>query len=162
MAKASRRDHSHQHQPPAGPAALRPSGRRLTKQRQLIWTTLVENPGVHLSADDIVKRVQAELPRTNPSTVYRTLDLLVQERLVIRADLGADRVYYELTTDHPHHHVVCERCGAVAHIHDEGLGTLRRSVESVSGYRLGSREITLHGLCPDCWAALPARADSQE
>ncbi len=69
---------------PAGPASLRRRGRRLTKQRQLIWDALIAEPDTHLCADDLVERVQARLPRTNTSTVYRTLDLLVEEGLVER------------------------------------------------------------------------------
>jgi len=122
----------------------------LTRQRQAIWSVLVAEPGAHLSAEEIVDRVRQELPDVNPSTVYRTLDLLVEEGLVARAELGGDRAYYEPATEHAHHHVVCERCGAVVHVHDEALGDLARRVERASGYRLGERTITLFGLCPAC------------
>ena len=145
--------HDHAHAPPPGPASLRSRGRRLTRQRQLIWETLVAEPGAHLSADDVAARVRERSPGVNPSTVYRTLELLVEEGLVRRTDLGASRSYYEPVQEHPHHHVVCERCGAVAHVHDEALGTLAESVEAASGYALGSREITLFGLCPACRAS---------
>lgn len=141
---------SHVHTVPAGPASLRGRGRRLTKQRRLIWEALVAEPDAHLAADDLVERVQAELPRTSASTVYRTLELLVAEGLVERADLGADRTYYEPAAEHAHHHLVCERCGAVAHVHDDALGNLRDSVEDASGYRLGPGPVTLFGTCPAC------------
>jgi Fur family ferric uptake transcriptional regulator len=142
--------HGHVHLPPSGPVALRPRGRRLTKQRQLIWEALVAEPDSHLSAEDIARRVQAQLPRTNASTVYRTLELLVEEGLVARADLGGDRIHYEPAAGHPHHHVVCDECGRVVHVHDEALGSLKENVEAASGYRLGTRSITLFGTCPDC------------
>jgi Fe2+ or Zn2+ uptake regulation protein len=148
MGKAS--SHGHQHSPPVGPVALRPQGRRLTRQRQLIWDALIAEPDSHVSADDLVRSVQAQLPRTSASTVYRTLELLVDEGLVVRADLGGDRTYYEPATEHPHHHLVCERCGAVVHVHDDALGTLRKEIESASGYRLGPGALTLFGTCPRC------------
>jgi Fur family ferric uptake transcriptional regulator len=133
-----------------GPAALRAHGRRLTKQRQLIWDALVAEPDSHLSAEDLVSLVQKRAPQVNPSTVYRTLDLLVGENLVRRTDLGADRVFYEPAAEHPHHHVVCERCGAVAHVHTDVLGKLGQRVEAASGYELGDRELTMFGLCSSC------------
>jgi Fe2+ or Zn2+ uptake regulation protein len=46
--------------------------------------------------------------------------------------------------------VVCERCGAVRHVHDEALGDLGARIEASSGYALAGREITLFGTCPDC------------
>jgi len=145
-----RSSHPHQHATPVGPVALRTRGRRLTRQRQLIWDALVAEPDRHLSAEELVAHVQQRLPRVNPSTIYRTLDLLVEERLVRRTELGADRAYYEPAREHPHHHVICERCGAVVHIHDEDLGPLKRRVHAATGYALGDAEISLFGLCPTC------------
>jgi Fur family ferric uptake transcriptional regulator len=143
-------DHGHDHPPGLGPETLRSQGRRLTRQRQAIWAVLVSQPDAHLSADEVVEQVRDELPDVNPSTVYRTLDLLVEEGLVVRSELGGDRAYYEPASEHAHHHVVCERCGAVVHMHDDVFGDLAQRVETASGYELGSRPITLYGLCPTC------------
>jgi Fur family ferric uptake transcriptional regulator len=143
--------HGHAHAPPPGPAELRSRGRRLTRQRALIWDALTAEPDRHLSASEVADRVRAELPRVNPSTIYRTLELLVAEGLVLRTDLGADRVFYEPAHDHPHHHVVCRSCGAVAHVHDDVLGDMRSRVDAACGFALGAdEEVTLFGLCPAC------------
>jgi Fe2+ or Zn2+ uptake regulation protein len=141
--------HGHSHEP-TGPDALRQRGRRITRQRRLIWETLVAEPDSHLSADDLVARVREHLPTVDPSTVYRTLDLLVREGLVRRTDLGADRAFYEPAHDHPHHHVVCERCGGVVHLHDEQIGDVRKRVEQASGYVLSRNDMSFYGLCPAC------------
>ena len=131
-------------------AALRRSGRRLTRQRRVIWEVLLAEPGRHLSAEDVVERVREQLPGVNTSTVYRTLDILVDDGLLLRTDLGGDRAYYEPASDHLHHHVVFERCGKVTHLHDNTLGGLAERVEKDSGYRLGEREISFFGICPSC------------
>jgi Fur family ferric uptake transcriptional regulator len=141
--------HEHSHEPP-GPDALRQRGRRITRQRRLIWDALVAEPDSHLSAEDVVARVAAQMTKVDPSTVYRTLDLLVREGLVRRTDLGAGRAFYEPAQDHLHHHVVCERCGAVAHLHDEEVGDVRERVEKASGYALSRRDMSFYGLCPNC------------
>jgi len=124
----------------------------MTRQRQLIWEALTTEPERHLSAEDVVDRVRAQLAQVNPSTIYRTLDLLVDEGLLLRTDLGGDRSYYEPAREHAHHHLVCERCGSVQHLHDEELGDLRARVEAGTGFALGRAEITLHGLCASCRA----------
>jgi Fur family ferric uptake transcriptional regulator len=111
---------------------------------------LVAEADRHLSADEVVDQVREQLPTLNPSTVYRTLELLVDEGLLLRTDLGAGRAYYEPAREHEHHHVVCERCGAVAHVHDDVLEGLRERVERASGFRLGGAEVTLFGVCPAC------------
>jgi Fur family transcriptional regulator, ferric uptake regulator len=130
--------------------ALRRGGRRLTRQRRVIWSVLLAEPDGHLSAEDIVARVHKRLPRVNGSTVYRTLEILVDDGLLRRTNLGADRAYYEPVRDHLHHHLICERCGEVSHVHDEALGELRARIEKESGFRLGEREISFFGTCPSC------------
>ena len=144
------RKNAHEHGVSTDPSELRAKGRRVTRQRRLIWDALSADPERHLSADDVVTSVRAELPRVNPSTVYRTLDLLVAEGLLRRTDLGSGRAFYEVAHEHPHHHVVCESCGDVAHFHDEVLGDARQRIASETGYTLGDGELTLYGLCARC------------
>jgi Fur family ferric uptake transcriptional regulator len=142
----------HVHVTGEGPSGLRAKGRRHTRQRQLIWEAFTVEPEAHLSADHVVEHVRAEVPNVNASTIYRTLELLVDEGLLLRTNLGGDRAYYEPAHEHAHHHLVCESCGAVAHLHDEELGDLRDRVKAGSGFTLGAGEITLFGLCKSCGA----------
>ena len=140
--------HDHTTQPQ--PGSLRVAGRRLTRQRQAIWDALLTDPDEHLSAEDVVERVRRRLPRVNSSTIYRTLDLLVDSGLVLRTDLGGDRAFYEPARNHPHHHLVCEQCGRVTHVHEGTLGDLRARILDATGYTLDDREISLFGLCREC------------
>jgi Fur family transcriptional regulator, ferric uptake regulator len=147
---APRRPVRHVHETGAGPGELRARGRRLTRQRQLIWDAFAAEPDEHLSAEDVAERVRAQLPQVNPSTVYRTLDLLVAEGLLLRTDLGGDRAYFEPAREHAHHHLVCRRCGTVQHLHDEELGDVRERVDKSTGFSIGPDEITFTGLCRSC------------
>ncbi|MCZ7662456.1 MAG: transcriptional repressor [Thermoleophilia bacterium] len=126
---------------------LRELGYRLTPQRTLVWDALREAGG-HLGAEEICALVQSRFPNVNISTVYRTLELLVELQLVRETLLGPDRRYYEIEEDEPHHHLVCDRCGAVQHVHDEDLGGLRAALEQRQGFRV--RELTTFGLCAAC------------
>ena len=140
-------DHSHAARP-AG--ALRQRGRRLTRQRTAIWEVLTTAPEAHLSAEQIVKKVQEREPGVNASTVYRSLDVLVEEGFVRQTDFGTGRAMYEPTHEHLHHHLVCERCGYVTHVHDEALGNLAERIEARFGFVLGDREVSYFGVCEDC------------
>ena len=83
----------------SGVAAIRTRGRRLTAQRSLIWDALVERGDAHVSAAELAEAVWARAPEVHRSTVYRTLDVLVEDGLVLRTDLGGDRGYYELAAE---------------------------------------------------------------
>lgn len=142
-------DEGHTHS--VAPAdVLREHGRRLTPQRAMIWDVLAAQPDRHLSAEEIAARVQQLLPQVNASTVYRTLELLVEDGLVLRTDLGESKSYFEPAHEHPHHHLVCERCGRVDHVHDDVLAGVAERVLERSGFAVGAREVTMHGVCRSC------------
>jgi Fur family ferric uptake transcriptional regulator len=132
--------------------ALRARGKRLTRQRRLVWDVLVAGDGEHLSAEAVIARVQAKMPGLHTSTVYRNLETLVDEGLVRRTNLGGDRAYCEPRHDHRHHHIVCEGCGEVAHLHDDVLGRLPARIEAASRFTLGDSEVTFFGTCATCRA----------
>ena len=132
---------------------LQELGYRLTPQRTLVWDVL-RTSGEHLSAEDICCRIQQEFPNINNSTVYRTLDLLVGLKLVRETRLGPARRFFEVEEEVPHHHLVCETCGRVLHIHDEDLAGLAPGLEQSHSFLV--REVTLFGVCADCNAGQDA------
>lgn len=143
--------HTHARHVPEEVASIRAGGRRVTRQRELVWQVLLHADGRHLSAREVAEA----LPELHQATVYRALDVLVAERLARRTEIGG-RALYELAAEHLHHHVVCTSCGAVRHVHDEAVRGALRDVERESGYRLADEELTFSGLCPDCAAAQPS------
>jgi len=139
--------HTHE---PAATASLRDGGKRLTVQRALIWEILTARPDAHLSADEIAEEVRARMPQVNASTVYRNLEMLVENGLVLRTNLGESRTFFEPAHSHRHHHLVCEQCGKVEHVHGEILGGAPARIRTRHGFQLGTRELTLFGRCRDC------------
>lgn len=129
---------------------LQDLGYRLTPQRTLVWDVL-RREGPHMSAEEVCGHVQQQFPHVNISTVYRTLELLVELRLVRETQLGPARRFFEVEEEVPHHHLVCETCGAVAHVHDDELGDLRPTLASGQGFT--AKQLTIFGLCASCAGA---------
>ena len=94
---------------------LRRGGGRMTRPRRMVIDALVQGPGHHMTAADIVAAVRADDPEFYESTVYRTLDLLLELGIVERVQLGPGGAVFHLP-HRPHHHLVCERCGDVLEI----------------------------------------------
>jgi Fur family ferric uptake transcriptional regulator len=132
---------------------LQELGYRLTPQRTLVWDVLRAS-AEHLSAEDICARIQQDFPHVNNSTVYRTLDLLVGLKLVRETRLGPARRFFEVEEEVPHHHLVCEICGQVLHVHNEDLAGLGAALQQSHGFSL--REATLFGHCAQCGAGTSA------
>jgi Fur family transcriptional regulator, ferric uptake regulator len=127
---------------------LREQGHRLTPQRLAIMQILEEDGG-HLSPTEIYERAVKRMPGLTEATVYRTLDFLVQNNLVLVAYIGDGRLAYEIST-HQHHHLVCRGCNATIEIKPEMLDALFAELNKKTGFTIDQMHVTFFGLCPGC------------
>lgn len=123
-------------------------GFRSTPQRLAILHVLDDVHG-HLSPTEILIQVQERLPGINESTIYRTLDLLVREGLILETHLGSGQIVYEVAHSN-HHHLLCRNCGREEVIKGEELADLYAHFERHTGYTIDSVHMTFFGLCPEC------------
>jgi len=128
---------------------IKQRGYRLTPQRQIIIDVLHEAGG-HCTPEEVYQRVQKKSSAVNRTTVYRTLEFLVTLGLVTTAHVQGNQVIYELASDHPHHHLVCQRCNAVAVIDHDVIAAMFAGLEHKSGYKINSDHLVLFGICPHC------------
>lgn len=134
-------------------SALREVGCRLTPQRLMILSIISESTG-HVTAEAIHERVKEQYPYVDISTVYRTLHLLKDLKLVTETDLGAGVAHYELAERGAHHHLVCRHCGAAEALDDAFLEPLAASLRSKYGFAADFEHLAIFGLCRDCAATL--------
>ena len=127
---------------------LRQKGHRLTQRRLMVVQVLAEQ-GNHLTVDAILAAVQERYPKTNKTTVYRTLELLNELGLVLVTDLGSGRLEFELA-GRPHHHLICERCSVRTEVEDRFLQPLRQSLLEHYGFSTNLHHFALFGICPQC------------
>jgi Fur family ferric uptake transcriptional regulator len=130
---------------------LRQLGLRVTPQRLLVLEALSSST-THITADEIMRWTAQRYPAINLATIYRTLDVLTSAGLVSQTDLGSGASEYELVGDSVHHHLVCERCGAVTEIDDTVFVPVRERLLRDFGFRVSARHIGLFGLCKACLA----------
>ncbi len=91
--------------------ALRARGLRVTPQRLAILSAL-QALGRHATAEEVLERVHGTVPGVSLPTVYAGLELLADLGLATRVRAGR-AVRFDPRVD-PHHHFVCDNCGAVA------------------------------------------------
>ena len=127
---------------------LRSKGFRLTPQRLKIYHILAE-AGAHLSPVEVFERARQELPGLTEPTVYRTLQFLRAQGLLVAGEAGSGNLVYEVA-DHLHHHLVCRSCGNTVEIDHGTLDGLYADLKAQTGFEIDSRHLTLYGLCPDC------------
>jgi Fur family transcriptional regulator, ferric uptake regulator len=94
--------------------ALRRGGTRVTRARRAICEVLAESDDAHLSAADVLERVEPLIGDTvDRSTVYRTLDVLEEAGLLHHVHLEHGPAVYHLADRARHHHFTCVQCGRV-------------------------------------------------
>ena len=75
---------------------LREKKLKVTQQRMLVLTTLAENNGKHMAAEEIFEQIVSDFPEMGLATVYRTLQLLLEMQLIDRINLDDGFVRYEI------------------------------------------------------------------
>ena len=128
---------------------LRRHGFRLTPQRQMVFSVLEGSEG-HLTAAEIYSRVHDRYPRINISTVYRSLELLKELGLITVTDLGEGRLSYHYREKGHHHHLICEKCGAVTKLDEAALQPLRRELERRYHFEADLSHLAVFGRCAGC------------
>jgi len=132
----------------------------MTLPREAIMEYLSSASG-HPSAEDIYLAVHKAYPNVGLTTVYRTLELLTEMKLVFKFDFGDGRARYELTEGHKkeaghHHHLVCTGCSRVINYTefiDEEKELLTRAEKGLSkkyNFKIVSHLIQFYGICDKC------------
>ena len=129
-------------------ASLRDAGTRVTGPRRAVIAALAGSDG-HLSAADLSEVVQAANPEVHQSTVYRTLDRLVELGVVEHIHVAHGPAVYHLTHDH-HIHLVCDRCGVVIDAPAAVLASAAAALSDGFGFRMAVGHVALTGRCADC------------
>ena len=134
---------------------LQQSSYKLTPQREATVRVLIENEKDHLSAEDVYLKVKDKAPEIGLATVYRTLELLAELKVVDKINCGDGVARFDLRKEgakHFHHHLVCMECGKVDEIHEDLLPKVEERVESEYQFKILDHRLTFHGICSECQA----------
>ncbi|WP_430394115.1 Fur family transcriptional regulator [Enterococcus faecalis] len=119
---------------------LHESGFKLTPQREATVLVLLENEKDHLSAEEIYFLVKQKSPEIGLATVYRTLEILTDLKVVDKVSFNDGLARYDLRKEgakHFHHHLLCLECGTII-------------VESRYHFLVKDHRLTFHGICQSC------------
>ena len=115
---------------------LRSEGLRYTAQRQAVWDE-IRKSNEHRDAEDIYLKLKSDGVRVSRATVYRTIDVLVKNRLVRKMDVGDGRSLFEPRLDDKHHdHMICLETGNIIEFFDEELENLQDRIAKEYGYKV--------------------------
>ena len=115
---------------------LKSEGLRYTDQRQAICDE-IRNSNEHRDSEDIYLKLKEGNVKVSRATVYRTIDVLVKNRLVRKMDVGEGRSLYEPRIDNEHHdHMICLDTGDIIEFYNKELEDLQDTIAKKHGYEV--------------------------
>ncbi len=123
-------------------------GLRRTKQRDVIIEAAFGTKE-HFNAEelhDMTRKIDRSISR---ATVYRTLGLLVECKLLREVDLGRDQTFYDPNfLDKPeHNHLICVDCDRVVEFEDDHIAIMEDCITKRLGFSPASKSIRIIAKC---------------
>ena len=118
-------------------------GLRITNQRELV-ISIIENSTDHPNVDELYKRASIKDKSVSIATVYRTVKLLEDAKVIDKHEFGDGKARYEQTREH-HEHLIDVETGEVIEFINEELEKLKNEIANKMGYELVDHKLELFG-----------------
>ena len=117
-------------------AGIQPSAQRVAVADYVLSTH------EHPSADLVWKRVKEKFPWISRATVYNTLNLFVEKKLLQRLNLAEDSVVFDPVTEN-HHHFIDEKTGSIHDVPFEKVQVC--NIETLQEYDIHDYQVVMRG-----------------
>lgn len=131
-----------------------------TKQQDGVLKYLNENAGAHVTAEDIRENARNGDSQISLATVYRQLDKLVEQGLVIKyeTDKGSPACFeyidpnLDINPD-KEFHCRCISCGALIHIRCREISGIEDHLLKEHHFLIDPKRTVFYGHCENCQKA---------
>lgn len=124
---------------------LQTKGLKSTYQRLRVMEYL-ESHRIHPTAEMIYRALLREIPTLSKTTIYNTLNVLLQKGLIHPITITGTETRYDYHHP-PHHHFLCKRCGKIIDIAVECPYLARKEL---GGNRIEELDGYFKGICKEC------------
>ena len=105
--------------------------RRNTIQKDLVRNAVYEMKR-HVTANEVYESIKEAYPTIGKGTVYRNLDILVEEGVLRKVEVPDGPNRYDFTLKN-HYHVRCVKCGEVSDVDMEELPAMLERIHDTHG-----------------------------
>lgn len=127
---------------------LKQAGYKLTPARLAVIEVL-ESHLEHLSHSQILIEGQKIYPKLSRATVYRTMDLLVELRLMRPLYLN-DPTQRFISAKGGHHHLICTGCDKTIEFDHCTVSQLAQELSAQYNFQIRNHLLEFQGLCETC------------
>lgn len=130
---------------------LRSHNKRRTAERYAILERAMRMQG-HFSVDDLCGVLRDDEYHVSTTTVYSTLELIVDCGLLVRHRFNDKATLYEKAggvRGNCHHHLICTECGRIKETRDPELTAMIES-RNFQGFDTAYYSLNIYGVCSAC------------
>ena len=120
-------------------------GMKMTGQRRVIARVLSAADD-HPDVEEVYRRASEMDPKISIATVYRTVRIFEEAKIVERHDFGDGRSRYEEVTDEHHDHLIDIQSGKVIEFQNQEIEVLQKKIAKKHGMKLVGHRLELFGV----------------
>ena len=120
---------------------IRPSVQRVAVMKYLL------KHRTHPTVDEIYAELSKEIPTLSKTTVYNTLQLLLQHKAVLELSIDPKMAHYDGYPE-AHSHFMCSVCKKIYDMKFDA--SLLRDIMPGDGFMVDDIQLYYSGICPEC------------
>ncbi|MGO1370209.1 Fur family transcriptional regulator [Senegalia sp. (in: firmicutes)] len=129
---------------------------KVTEQRKLLFEAFLENREKHMTVEEVHGYIIKKDPGIGIATVYRSIQLLYELKILQKLILDDGTRRYELNISEGnsiHYHLICRECGEIIEsyeLRDDLLESMKKIFDEDYGFLVSGQQINFFGLCEKC------------
>lgn len=127
-----------------------------TSQKQLLIEFMSKHSDKSLSIDEWISFMNTDIENQKipvRSTIYRLMQKLVNDKIVIRAHTSPKDVKYCIANccgSHEHLHLKCVSCGSISHIDSDISCKFLNKISKKYNFKVNLVDTIMYGKCNNC------------